>query len=146
MPKDMPKYMRKAIRKADHVKPIKVNKDTLLSNTNLNSDRHRSVSPVYKKARITATTLGRMSVCTALCAQVGFDVLFNTENILASLISAILKVMMLLVWCLSTKRKAYDYITRDVVEYIDFQNEVLEQFKNWQPEEGIVDEGRNTYQ
>lgn len=144
LPKDMPKYMRKAIRKADHVKPIKVNKDTLLSKTNLNSDRHRSVSPIYKKARITATTLGRMSVCTALCAQVGFEVLFNTENILASLISAILKVMMLLVWCLTTKRKAYDYITRDVVEYIDFQNEVLEQFKNWQPEEGIANESRNS--
>ena len=143
LPKDMPKYMRKAIRKADHVKPIKVNKDTLLSKTNLNSDRHRSVSPVYKKARITATTLGRMSVCTALCAQVGFEVLFNTDNILASLVSAIMKTMMLLVWCFSTKHKAYNYVTKDVTEYIDFQNEVLEQFKNWQPKEGGLIESRD---
>lgn len=143
LPKDMPRYMRKAIRKADRVKPIKVNKDTLLSKTNLNSDRHRSMSPIYKKARITATTLGRMSVCTALCAQVGFEVLFNTNNILASLVSAIMKTMMLLVWCFSTKHKAYNYITKDVTEYIDFQNEVLEQFKNWQPKEGGLIESRD---
>lgn len=136
LPNDMPKYIRHAIRKADRVKPIKLTKDTLLSRVSLNSDRHRSVSPVYKKARITTVTLSKMSVCTALCAQVGFEVLFNTENIVASIVSAIMKTMMLLVWCYNTKRKAYNYITNDVTAYLDFQSEVLEQFKVWQPKEG----------